>query len=238
MGSSVPGADGGRPGESIMPPAEETLLIDIPQGAWELEVEPTVLLEETVPEDVHPSVAAKNKSVETPASPPPLERIIEAILFAATEPLPSQRINSIIRGLTEAELAETIQKLNQQYRRQARPYAIERSETGYRLTLRTGYHHFLEALHGGLKEIRFTQFVIETMAVVAYRQPITQVEVETILGQECGSALRQLIRRGLLQLQAKDSEGKPLYITTSRFLEFFQLTKVEDLPRADDLERL
>jgi segregation and condensation protein B len=203
---------------------------------WQLDVEP---LEEYVePEDV----AANSAAPDAPAAddrpddtPPSLARLLEAMLFAALEPLTVERLAGMIRGLTSTQLEEVVGQLNRQYRQQQRPYHIQQQPLGYRLVLRTRYHPLLETL---LKEARFTQAAVECLSIVAYRQPLSLTEIEAIRGDECGQPLKQLIRRGMVQLSGKNEANEPLYQTTQRFLEFFQIGKPGDLPRADDLERL
>ncbi|MFO0813800.1 MAG: SMC-Scp complex subunit ScpB [Gemmatales bacterium] len=206
---------------------------------WQLDVDP-------VDEFVEPTgEAVENTEPATPAvstaqddSPPSLARLLEAMLFAAVEPLTFERLAGMIRGLTVTQLDEVVGQLNRQYRQQQRPYHIQQQPLGYRLVLRTRYRPLLETLYGGLKEARFTQAAIECLSIVAYRQPLSLTEIEAIRGDECGQPLKQLIRRGMVQLSGKNEANEPLYQTTQRFLEFFQISKPGDLPRADDLERL
>lgn len=215
------------------------LPMPLPAGEWQLDMD--------APEDIVEDEPAAVAAVETASratepvpddTPPPLTRIVEALFFAAREPLSVEQIAKLIRGLTTELVDTTIAQLNQSYRQQNRPYLIAPQEQGYRLILRTSYRPILEQLYGSIKEARFTQLAIETLAIVGYAQPIDEAGIENILGQPCTSPLRQLVRRGMVQLLAPAAGGDRKYVTTSRFLEFFQLSKVEDLPRADDLERL
>lgn len=219
----------------IMPAGDWQLDVDQEPSAWEGEAsaEPQIGVEST-----HHQTAALKKQQPSDEAPPPLPRIIEALLFVSSQPLQPDRICTIIRGLSPEFLEDTIRDLNVRYHRQARPYTIVTQKEGYRLTLRTKFRNHLEQLYGGVKEVRLSQTVVETLAVIAYRQPLNQVAIEAILGQDSASAVRQLIRRGMVQIQDKDAENQPLYATTPRFLEFFSLAKVDDLPRADDMERL
>jgi segregation and condensation protein B len=106
------------------------------------------------------------------------------------------------------------------------------------MTLQPKHRFVLEWLYGGLKEARLSQQAVETLSIIAYRQPLTQFEIEGILGMPCLIPLRQLIRRGMVAVQGYNDKNQSLYVTTQRFLDFFHLTRLEDLPRADDLERL
>ncbi|MFT3879413.1 MAG: SMC-Scp complex subunit ScpB [Gemmatales bacterium] len=217
---------------------EDASLVPIPEGAWQLDVDP-VSEEQQLPAEIPADAAPASRSMSpTESTPPPLHHILESMLFAATEPLTSEQLCTIIRGLTAGHLEDTLRTLNFRYRRQGRPYAIVTQPTGYRMTLRTPFRFHLESLYGSVKEARFSQLAIETLAIVAYRQPLTQPEVEGILGQDAGLPLRQLVRRGMIQVQTRDNQDQSSYSTTARFLDYFALTKIDDLPRADDLERL
>lgn len=202
--------------------------------AWQLDVEldhaPMALDAECEPTPSAIAVEAE--------TPPALTRIVEALLFASPWQLSAERICSFIRGLTPDVLEQTIQEMNLHYRQHGRPYAIVPHHGCYRLALRPRYQHHLEQLYGGVKEVRLSPVAVETLAIIAYRQPVSAAATEAILGQDCMPYIRQLIKRGMIQVKGQDLENHPLYVTTSRFLKFFSLSKVEDLPRADDMERL
>lgn len=204
-------------------------------GSWQLDVDPDNMPVIQLPEQETAPVASHPLEME---SPPALSRIIEALLFVTPQELPAEKICSIIRGLTPVELDHAVQELNLSYRKSGKPYSIILQKQSYRLALRTKYQHHLEQLYGGIREVRLSPIAVETLAIIAYRQPLTASAIEVILGQDCTQAVRQLIRRGLVQMNGEDHEKLPLYCTTSRFLKFFHLTRVEDLPRADDMERL
>lgn len=218
---------------------EESIHPPIPEGLWQLDIEPELEEHQDQP-DEQPSRSAVSRSSAPPESttPPPLHHVLEALLFVASEPLSSEHLCGMIRGLTSNSLEETIRSMNLHYRRQGRPYAIEKQQAGYRLVLRTPFRFHLEELYGSVKEARFSQLAIETLAIIAYRQPLSLLQLEAILGQNAGLPLRQLIRRGMVQIHGQDENDQPCYVTTARFLNYFGLTKIDDLPRADDLERL
>jgi segregation and condensation protein B len=218
---------------------EEATHLPIPEGPWQLDIEPELVEHHDQPVVHQPdSQPARSITPLESTTPPPLHHILEALLFVATEPLSSEHLCGMIRGLAISHLEETIRSMNLHYRRQGRPYVIEKQPAGYRLVLRTPFRFHLEELYGGVKEARFSQLAIETLAIIAYRQPLSQVQVEGIMGQDAGLPLRQLIRRGMVQIEGQDENDQPCYVTTARFLDYFALTKIDDLPRADDLERL
>src|SRR5579871_1584360 len=176
---------------------------------------------------------------EEDAAPPPPHRIIEALLFVGGEPLTAKRACGIVRGLTGEQFDEAIAQLNADYRRQARPYAIQSQGHGWVLTLRPRHRHVVTRLYGGVKEARLSTAAIDVLALVAYRQPITKPDVDSLRGAESGALLRQLVRRGLIQVAAAGGKQREVaYGTTRRFLEMFGLQGLEDLPRTHDLQQL
>jgi segregation and condensation protein B len=175
-----------------------------------------------------------------PTTPPPLPRLVEAMLFAAPHPLTAAQAAESIRGLTAEQFQQVIHSLQQDYRTQGRPYGIQRKGDGYRLTIRPTFQFLVHRLYGGIKEARLSPGVVETLAVVAYKQPVSKTETDALRGQDSGPMLRQLLRRGLIAVKGKadDGKGEVLFVTPPRFLEFFHLASLDDLPRVDDLPYL
>jgi segregation and condensation protein B len=175
-----------------------------------------------------------------PEAPPPPHRIVEAMLFLGGQPLSAERACEIVRGLDEESFHQAIDVLNQEYRSQNRPYTIRKEGVGYLLALRPGFRSVLEGLYGSTREANLSQIAVDVLALVAYRQPTTKQEVDTFRGAESSALLRQLVRRNLIAVvQRGDAEQKEVaYGTTSRFLEFFGLKSLEDLPRTEDLQQI
>jgi segregation and condensation protein B len=177
---------------------------------------------------------------DAPAGPPPLDRIIEALLFASLGPLTAERGAAAIRGLTAAQFIEAIDRLNSAYRYQGRPYLIQPQGNGFILTLRPRFRAVVENLYAPAREARLSPAAIDVLSLVAYRQPVTKTEIEGIRGSDSGNILRQLVRRGLLSLtESQGSESRQTaYATTPRFLELFKLRSLDDLPQTLDLQKL
>ena len=191
--------------------------------AWELDVADTVPL-----------------PVPTTSTPPPMNRIVEALLFVGGAPLTAARACEAIRGLAEEQFLEAIDGLNWEYRREGRPYSIQTRNGGYVLVLRPRFREVVERLQGGTREARLSSAAIDVLALVAYRQPATKREIDGLRGAESGALLRQLVRRGLITVvQRGDAQQREVsYGTTPRFLELFQLRSLDDLPQTQDLQRL
>jgi segregation and condensation protein B len=180
-----------------------------------------------------------SRPVEESATPPPLRRILEAMLFLGGAPLKFESAASAIRGLTAEQFREVIDGLNRDYRQQGRPYRIQLREQGCELVLLSRFRGVFDRLYGSMREARLSPSALDVLALVAYRQPITKLEVESLRGAESSSSLRQLVRLGLIAVQRGEADQREVtYGTTPRFLALFQLRSLEDLPRTQDLQRL
>jgi segregation and condensation protein B len=172
------------------------------------------------------------------AAPPPLERIVEALLFIGGAPLTAARAGEAVRGLTAEQFVEAVARLNRAYREQGRPYRILPREHGYELALRPAFRAVRDRLHGGAREARLSQPALDTLALVAYRQPVTRHEVDSLRGADSLALLRQLVRLGLVSVQRGDPlQQEVCYGTTPRFLRLFGLRNLDDLPRLQELQR-
>jgi segregation and condensation protein B len=221
--------------------ATRALAASIGGQPWQLEVEPNAAAPEPPPEPAPPPTPAPvpvAAPVEEP--PPPPLRIVEAMLFVGGAPLPAERACAVVRGLTPEQFREAVDALNRDYRRQGRPYLVQGGEAGCCLVLRPRFRAVREKLFGVPREVRLSSPALDVLSAVAYRQPVSKPEVDTLRGSESGPLLRQLVRLGLIAL-AQRGEGKEresVYGTTPRFLELFGLRSLDDLPQTGDLQRL
>jgi segregation and condensation protein B len=186
-------------------------------------------------------IDGRTPPVDSEAPPSPL-RILEAMLFVGGAPVTMPRPIRLLRGLSAEQFLAAIDELNRDYRRQNRPYTIVPHGTGYVLTLRPKLLPLAERLRGAVRETRLSTAAIDVLALVAYRQPVGKAEVDGLRGAESGGVLRQLVRRGLIQVAAPavetSSAAEPpaaLYVTSARFLEMFGLASLDDLPKTKEL---
>ncbi|NQV27174.1 MAG: SMC-Scp complex subunit ScpB [Rhodopirellula sp.] len=165
-------------------------------------------------------------------------QVIEAAIFVGGEPLTAKKLCYMLKGDYDLDAVErSIEELNLQYVDEARPCEIRLGEGGYRLVLREEFERIRNRVFGiGPREVRLSQDVLEVLALVAYRQPITPEEIEELGKENPGPLLRQLLRRELISLE-RDSEDRKrvTYSTTKRFLSLFGLGSIHDLPQADEL---
>lgn len=209
------------------------------QQNWEVDV-PDIETSARMPEGTEVAPQVEQPEIAAVPDPPSPEKIIEALLFVGGAPLQAVRAAEIIRGLSAEQFTQTIDSLNRTYRRQGRPYTILAQGQGYVLTLRPRYKEVAEKLYGGIREARLSTAAIDVLSLVAYRQPVTKIEVDSLRGAESGALLRQLVRRGLITVlyRGEAARKEVSYGTTPRFLEFFGLRSLEDLPRTQDLQQL
>jgi segregation and condensation protein B len=161
---------------------------------------------------------------------------LEAILLAADEPLPTRRLAQVAGLLDAALVRRQIRKLQSLYDRDGTAFQIEELAGGFQLLTRAEYHRWLASLRRGQNELRLTGAARETLAIVAYRQPIMRADIENIRGVHCGETLRLLMEKGLVRIAGRDdSLGRPvLYGTTKKFMQIFGLRSLKDLPRAEE----
>lgn len=165
-------------------------------------------------------------------------KIIEAALFVGGTQLTAKKLRKLLGGSYPDDFVEqTIDELNRQYAEENRPYEILFGEGGYRMALKSEFDRVRNRVFGlGPKEIKLSQEALETLSLIAYRQPITPGEIDKLRGQPTAGTLRQLIRRELVALERDPENRKHVeYRTTPRFLEVFGLSQLAELPQADDL---
>jgi len=164
--------------------------------------------------------------------------ILEAMLFVGhpdNEPLTSEKVASYMRGVRPQEIDELVAELNDGYDRDGSPYRTESVGVGYRMALREEFCSLRDKFYGRNKAAKLSQAAIDVLAIVAYRQPLTRDEVDSLRGKPSGTILTQLVRRRLLRMERpKEKPRTPRYHTTDRFLEFCGLESIRDLPESLD----
>ncbi|MBI5722346.1 MAG: SMC-Scp complex subunit ScpB [Planctomycetes bacterium] len=162
--------------------------------------------------------------------------MVEAVLFGSDIPLTPARLAEVA-DLPMKEVRKAVAELNERYEKMGCSFRIDSVAGGYQMLTLPEYHQVLERLIDTRKESRLTQASMETLAIVAYRQPIIRADVEAIRGVACGEVLRGLMEKQLVKIAGRaEVVGRPmLYGTTKHFLEVFGLNSLEDLPKAEEL---
>ena len=190
--------------------------------------------------DVNPWRSRKGSSLGQENLPSGLEDPLgrlEAVLLLAREPLNSRKLSQYA-GLDDGTQARTLlRQLNEWYDQAGRAFRVEEVAGGYQLLSRRKFGKWLRRLSHVPGESRLSAPALETLAVIAYRQPVPRADIEAIRGVNCGEILRQLMERDLVRIGGRSEElGRPyLYATTRRFLNLFGLVSLEELPRAAEL---
>ena len=182
--------------------------------------------------------------------PTTFKALVEALVFAAREPLSVNQIRAMHQGeiarnddskLIEPEtIRQIIADLNKEYTKQDRPYRIVQIAGGYQFATLPEYAEWLGKLYKEQGRRKLSQSGVETLAIIAYKQPITKAEVEKIRGVNCDYVLKTLLEKELLAVTGRaDSVGRPLlYGTTREFLKHFGLNDITDLPRPREIEEI
>ena len=163
---------------------------------------------------------------------------LEAALLLADEPLAPRRLAAVADLADAAEVRSLIAKLRRLYDADGTAFQVEEIAGGFQLLTRPAYQQWLVRLRRAGNELRLSAAALETLAVVAYRQPIMRADVEKVRGVQCGEILNQLMEKGLVRIAGRhDSLGRPvLYGTTKKFLQVFGLNSLKDLPEVEQLK--
>ena len=180
-----------------------------------------------------------------------LSQVIEALLFSAQKPLTTRELVAAIKGAgdadelipnefakaTEAQVAATLEELKIEYVQQGRAFQLAEKAEGWQLVSDPAYAPWVRQLFPAIKPARLTPPSLETLAIVAYRQPITRADIEAVRGVAVDGVLQNLMERGLVKIAGRaEVPGRPLlYETTQFFLEHFGLRDLDELPNAEEL---
>ncbi len=192
-----------------------------------------------VQEQNPPAEAVKQE--EQPAQPPEqaptVESVIEAILFATDEPLTESRLASIVETSSK-QVRESIENLNAKYEANNNAFRIEQIAGGYQMLTLNLYNSWLKKMLRARGDTKLSTAALETLAIIAYKQPIIRADIEAVRGVASGEVIRSLMYKGLVKITGRaEILGRPmLYGTTKKFLEVFGLNSLKDLPKAEELK--
>lgn len=189
-------------------------------------------------------------------SPFPLHRVLEAILFASQKPVSEKEIAAIFKGaadsakenpaitayakVTRAEMAEAIQQLETEYAAAGVAFEVRENAAGWQLVTRPDFAPWLRQLFPENRPAKLSSPALETLAIIAYRQPITRADLEAVRGVAVDGVMQTLLDRGLVRIAGRSElAGRALlYETTQYFMEHFGLKDLDDLPNANELRRI
>ncbi len=168
------------------------------------------------------------------------KRIIEALIFASDGPLDIPKIKAVLEGLNTKTIKKQIAEISKSYEESGSPFEVIEVAGGYQIVTRKEYAEWIAKLNKARAAGRMTQKALETLAIIAYKQPITKAEMESIRGVNVDGVVRTLIERNLISITGREkAPGNPLlYGTTKFFLESFGLKSLSDLPKLKEIDEL
>ncbi len=163
-------------------------------------------------------------------------RILEAVLFASDTTVETKRLLDIIEGISPSELRNIVEELNREYEAEERAFRIVEVAGGFQFETLARYGPFIDRLYHGKARQKLSRAALETLAIVAYKQPVSRIEIDALRGVDSDASIRTLQNRDLIEAIGRgESVGKPLlYGVTKEFLRYFGLKSIEDLPGADE----
>jgi segregation and condensation protein B len=166
------------------------------------------------------------------------ESVVEAVLFASDEPLTAERLANIVE-INVRQIKQHIESLNEKYENCSNSFRIEQIAGGYQMLTLSQYNHWLKKLLRVRGDSKLTPAALETLAIIAYKQPIIRADIESIRGVAAGEMIRGLMYKGLVKIVGRaEVLGRPmLYGTTKKFLETFGLNSLKDLPKTEELKK-
>lgn len=198
----------------------------------------------------HKNRRRQSQSAQLPVPPPVIEqpepnmeikRIVEAILFAASRPMTAKQVQQVFPEIEQPELAEiqsAIDAIVEEYR--SRPVELKKVASGYRFQVKQELSRWVSRLFEE-KPPKYSRALLETLAIIAYRQPVTRGDIEDIRGVSVSSSIMQtLIEREWVRVVAhKEAPGRPaIYGTTKQFLDYFNIASLDELPTLQEIQNL
>ncbi len=169
---------------------------------------------------------------------PTVETVVEAVLFASDESLTDNRLAKIVET-SGKQVRQCIKNLNEKYQASNNAFRIEQIAGGYQMLTLSTYNYWLKKLLRARSDSKLSPAALETLAIIAYKQPVIRADIEVIRGVAAGEVIRTLCYKGLVKIVGRaEILGRPmLYGTTKKFLEVFGLNTLKDLPKIEELKK-
>jgi len=169
-----------------------------------------------------------------------LKPIVEALIFASDTPITEQRIKGVISELETTDIEAIVAQLNEEYDHHGHAFKIVRLAGGYQFVTRSDYAQYIKQYYKGRTRARLSRAALETLSIIAFKQPISRPEIDAIRGVNSDGVVKNLLERNLIYISGRsDQIGHALlYSTTPEFLQYFGINSIADLPRPRDTEEL
>ncbi len=196
------------------------------------------LIRET--ENARPAVEVQKLDASEIQDPQRAKQVIEALLFASSKPTSVSELRKVLRGLTPKQIENAVEELKLEYDQQGRSFQVVEIAGGYEIVTRKEFAPWILKVELQKKARQATQSALETLAILAYKQPVTRAEVEDLRGVDVSGVITTLMERGLIKITGrKEVPGRPfLYGTTDKFLEHFGLKSLQDLPSIEEIKAI
>ncbi|MCK4573643.1 MAG: SMC-Scp complex subunit ScpB [candidate division Zixibacteria bacterium] len=166
--------------------------------------------------------------------------VVEALILASPEPLPGRKISGLVEEMTPSKISRAVAELNDRYVQSGSSFRIRELAGGYQFHIVPEFTGYVQELFARRRKLRLTRAALEALAIVAYRQPATKVDIEHVRGVASDGVIHNLLEKNMITVTGRATTvGKPLqYGTTDEFLKFFGLNRLEDLPKMSEIEEL
>lgn len=169
-----------------------------------------------------------------------IKRAIECIIFISDQPVSVDKLQQVFTDLERADIRGYLKELMQDWADLGRGIILEEIAGGYQFRTLPAYSEYITSFNKRVKKFRLSRAALEVIAIIAYKQPVTRVEVESIRGVDSSGVINALLERRIVEIKGrKEVIGKPfLYGTTSEFLEVFGLRSLTDLPTLKEIDEI
>jgi segregation and condensation protein B len=168
------------------------------------------------------------------------KQIVEALIFASDVPISESKISNIVEGLSKEKVKKIVEELNQDYLETHRSFFITKVAGGFQFNSHKSFARWIKKLYKGRAKPRLSQASLESLAIIAFNQPISRPEVDAVRGVYSGGVIKNLLERNLVSIAGRaETVGKPLlYGTTTEFLRYFGLNDISELPKPKEIEEI
>ncbi len=197
---------------------------------------------EQLPSELREEKQFKNQKFEEReiTNPEEAKRVVEAILFTASKPMTAAELKRVLKGCGAPKIEEFVRELQSEYEREGRSFRIHGVAGGFEISTEPKYAPWILKLELQKKAKQATQSALETLAILAYKQPMARAEIEDLRGVDVSGVMSTLLERNLIKMVGrKEVPGRPfLYGTTDKFLEHFGLKSLAELPDISEIKKL
>lgn len=173
-------------------------------------------------------------------SPDDIKSILEAVLFAVSEPISLKQFSLMLNGISTRQIHQVLKQLRDEYQNTNRSFDLIEIANGFQICTHAKYHSWIEKFYTRQVRVKLSPAALETLTIVAYKQPVTRSEMEEIRGVNSDSVLNSLIEKGLVRIAGRNpGPGRSLlFATTDEFLQLFGFKDLAELPSMEEIEQI